>query len=135
MSINKVIVEQVSPFDVPTTVEKLIAAATKKDWQNPAVHNLQQSLAKSGKEVRPVQVIEICKPEFSGKMLERNDERIISILMPCRISVYEKENGKTYVALLKMTEMMTGLSPVAIQAIDSATDESFEIVKSVVGPF
>ena len=135
MNTNQVIIEQVSPFDVPTTVEKLKAAADKKEWQNPAVHNLQQSLAKSGKEVRPVQVIEICKPEFSGKMLELNNERIVSILMPCRISVYEKENGKTYVALLNMTEMLTGLSPVAIHAIQSASDESFEIVKSVIGPF
>jgi uncharacterized protein (DUF302 family) len=133
MNVNTIIIEHVSPFDVPTTVEKLIAAATKKDWQNPAVHNLQQSLAKSGKEVKPVQVVEICKPEFSGKMLERNHERIISILMPCRISVYEKENGKTYVALLNMTEMITGLTPAVTDAVTKATEESFEIVKSVIG--
>jgi len=64
MSTNQMIVEKVSPFDVPTTVEKLIEAATQRAWQNPATHNLQQSLAKSGKSVRPVQVVEICKPEY-----------------------------------------------------------------------
>ena len=68
MNSNQLIIEQVSPFDVPTTVEKLIAAADKKEWQNPANHNLQQSLAKSGKDVRPVQVVEICKADYSGKM-------------------------------------------------------------------
>ena len=47
MNANQLIIEQVSPFDVATTVEKLIEAANKKEWQNPAVHNLQQSLAKS----------------------------------------------------------------------------------------
>ena len=61
MNANQLIIEQVSPFDVAATVEKLIEAAAKREWQNPAVHNLQQSLAKSGKEVRPVQVVEICK--------------------------------------------------------------------------
>jgi len=135
MNTNKIIIEQVSPFDVTITVEKLIAAAIRKEWQNAAVHNLQQSLAKSGKEVRPVQVIEICKPDYSGKMLEKSDERIVSVMMPCRISVYEKEDGKTYVALLNMAEMITGFTPVAVEAIRGATNESFEIVKSVVGSF
>jgi uncharacterized protein (DUF302 family) len=135
MSTNQLIVEQVSPFNVPATVEKLIEAATQKEWQNPAVHNLQQSLAKSGKEVLPVQVVEICKPAYSGLMLEKNDERIVSILMPCRISVYEKDDGKTYVALLDMTAMTAGLPHTAIEAIRGANDESFEIIRAVVGAF
>jgi len=135
MSTNQFIVEQVSPFDVPTTVEKLIDAAAKKEWQNPTNHNLQQSLAKSGKDVRPVQVVEICKADYSGRMLERNDERISSILMPCRISVYEKEDGKTYVTLLNMAAMATGLPTETADAINKASDETFEIVKSVIGAF
>lgn len=135
MNANQLIVEQASPFDVPTTVQKLIDAAAEKEWQNPANHNLEQSLAKSGKKVRPVQVVEICKPEYSGNMLERNHERISSILMPCRISVYEKEDGKTYVALLNMGAMTGGLNASIATAIHGASDETFEIVKSVVGPF
>ncbi|HCT29860.1 MAG TPA: hypothetical protein DIW31_03805 [Bacteroidales bacterium] len=133
MSTNQIIIEHVSPFNVETTVEKLVAAAALKEWQNPAIHNLQQSLAKAGKEVRPVQVIEICKPEYSGKMLEKSDERVVSVMMPCRISVYQKEDGKTYVALLNMSSMTTGMSATAVEAIKGATDESFDIVKSVIG--
>ncbi len=135
MNTNQFLVEQVSPFDVATTVEKLIAVATEKEWQNPAVHNLQQSLAKSGKDVRPVQVVEICKPEYSGQMLERNHERIVSILMPCRISVYEKEDHKTYVALLNTAAMAAGMPSTIAEAMQGASDETFEIVKSVIGPF
>ena len=133
MNMNQIIIEQVSPYDVPTTVEKLIEAAKLREWQNPAVHNLQQSLAKAGKDVRPVQVIEICKPEYSGKMLEKSDERIVSVMMPCRISVYEKEDGKAYVAILNMSVMTSMMPPAAIEAIEGATKESLEIVQSVVG--
>jgi uncharacterized protein (DUF302 family) len=135
MNGNQLIIEQVSPFDVPTTVEKLIADALKRDWQNPANHNLQQSLAKSGKDVRPVQVVEICKADYSGKMLEKSDERISSILMPCRISVYEKEDGKTYVTLLNMAALAAGLPAEIASAMNIASSETFEIVKSVIGPF
>ena len=135
MNANQLIIEKVSPFNVPVTVEKLIEAAHQKGWQNPAVHNLQESLAKSGKHVRPVQVVEICKPEYSGRMLEQNDERVVSILMPYRISVYEKENGKTYLAILDMTAMTSGLSKNSVEAIFGASAEAFEIVKAVIGPF
>ena len=129
------IIEHVSPFNVPVTVEKLIEVAKHKGWQNPAVHNLQQSLAKSGKDVLPVEVVEICKPDYSGSMLEKNDERIVSVLLPCRISVYEKTDGKTYVALLDMSQLTDGMTQTATKAVQSASDESFEIVKSVVGLF
>ncbi|HNW90356.1 MAG TPA: DUF302 domain-containing protein [Bacteroidales bacterium] len=135
MKESQIFIEQVSPFDVATTVEKIIKEAINRNWQNPAVHNLQQSLAKSGKDVRPVQVIEICKPEYSGKMLEKNDERIVSVMMPCRISVYQKEDGKAYVALLNMESMASGLPPAAIDAVRGASVESLEIVKSVTGTF
>jgi len=135
MNTNQLIIEHESPYNVPVTVEKLIAAANQKGWQNPAVHNLQQSLAKSGKEVLPVEVIEICKPEYSGQMLEMNDERIVSVMMPCRISVYEKEDGKTYIALLSMSAMASQLPVTVATVIRAANDESFDIVKSVIGEF
>lgn len=133
MTTEKLIIEQESPFDVASTVEKLIEVANQKNWQNPATHNLQQSLAKSGKIVEPVQVVEICKSDYSGKMLERSDERIVSIMMPCRISVYMKEDGKTYVALLNMAAMVEGLPVAAANAIREASDESFQIVNTVIG--
>lgn len=125
--------EHVSPFDVPGTVQKIIEVATLKSWQIPAVHNLQQSLAKSGKHVRPVQVVEICKPEYSGRMLELSDERVVSVMMPCRISVYEKEDGKTYVALINMSALAADLPPSVIEAVQHASAESLEIVRSVTG--
>jgi uncharacterized protein (DUF302 family) len=133
MNENRLIIEQLSPYDVATTVEKLIEVAIQKEWQNPAVHNLQQSLAKAGKEVRAVQVIEICKPEYSGKMLEKSDERIVSVMMPCRISVYEKEDGKTYIALLNTSAMSAGMPDTIAEPMQAASDETFEIVKAVIG--
>ena len=135
MSTNHLIIEQISPFNVPVTVEKIIEAAKQKGWQNPAVHNLQQSLAKSGKKVLPVEVVEICKPEYSGRMLEQDDGRIVSILMPYRISVYEESDGKTYVAWLNMSVMKAGLSSVAAEAIHAAYDEVSGIIESVIGKF
>ncbi len=135
MSSNQLIVEHASPFNVEKTVEMLVEAAQKKDWQNPVTHNLQLSLAKSGRIVKPVQVIEICKPEFSGQLLEKNDERIASVIMPCRISVYEKEDGIAYVAMIDFGGITAGMPETITGPMNLAASETLDIVKSVVGEF
>ncbi|MCK9412055.1 MAG: DUF302 domain-containing protein [Prolixibacteraceae bacterium] len=133
MQENQPIFEKESLFGLNETVELLITAATDREWMNPANHDLQQSLAKAGKSVRPVKVVEICKPAYSGVMLEKSDERIVSVMMPCRISVYEKEDGKIYVATLN-GRMFAAAMPENIQAtMIEAADEIEEIVKTVVG--
>jgi len=131
MKPNQFIIEETSLYDFNNTVEKLVAEAERREWKVPFVHDLQQSLAKSGKTVNPVKVIEICKPEYSGKMLELNDERIISVMMPCRISVYEKEDGKTYIALVNAADMASGMPENIAAVLKSSAAESLEIVKTV----
>jgi len=131
MNSNQIVIEHKSRYGFDKTVEILIAEAETKEWKVPAVHDLQQSLAKSGKSVRPVKVIEICKPKYSGQMLELNDERVISVMMPCRISVYEKDDGLTYVSLINAGEMAAGLPQPIARVMKEASDETFEIAQNV----
>jgi len=131
MKASQLVIEYPSKFKFEKTVDMLVAEAERRDWKVPAVHDLQLSLAKSGKEVKPVKVIEVCKPQYSGKMLELNDERIISVMMPCRISVYEKDNGLTYVSLINAGNLASGLPSKIVNVMKEASDETFEIVKSV----
>ena len=131
MNKNKMVVEKVSRSGFDKTVELIISEAERREWKVPAVHDLQLSLAKSGKNVKPVKVIEICKPQYSGKMLELNDERIMSVMMPCRISVYVKDDGLTYLALIKGDALADGQKPAVAEAMKAASDETFEIVRTV----
>ena len=131
MTETQIVVEHQSRFGFEKTVDMLVADAEKREWKVPAVHDLQLSLAKSGKAVKPVKVIEICKPQYSGQMLELNDERIISVMMPCRISVYEKEDGLTYVSLINAGAMSSGLPANIARIMKEASDETFEIAKIV----
>jgi len=133
MSVDHPLFEKESLFGFNETVELLITAATDREWGNPATHDLQQTLAKSGKSVRPVKVIEICKPAYSGEMLEKSDERIVSVMMPCRISVYEKADGKIYVATVNGRIFAAGQPENIRKTMMAASDELDEIVRSVAG--
>jgi uncharacterized protein (DUF302 family) len=131
MGSNKFVIERQSSYGFEKTLELLTVEAEKREWKVPAVHDLQLSLAKSGKAVRPVKVLEICKPQYSGQMLELNDERIMSVMMPCRISIYEKENGLIYIGLLNAGEMTAGLPGTIAKVMKAAADEILEIAEVV----
>jgi uncharacterized protein (DUF302 family) len=133
MDTDPVFIEKVSPWDFEKTVEFLIGAATKMNWNILTIHDLQHSLAKAGKMVNPVKVLEICKPEHSGKILSKNDERIVSVMLPCRISIYLKEDGKTYVAMMNIAALMPAMPKTVHKVMTAASDELIEIVDSVIG--
>jgi uncharacterized protein (DUF302 family) len=132
MTVKSFVIEGKSRFGFEETVDRLIKEAEQRDWKIPFVHDLQQSLAKSGKTVKPVKVIEICKPAYSGQMLELNDERIMSVMMPCRISVYMKDDGETYTAILDGSALSSGQPERIAAVMTAASDETFEIIKAIV---
>ncbi len=125
------VVEKASKYTFIETVDHLTAEAKERAWNIPVIHDLQKSLAKAGKNVNPVTVIEICKPEYSGQILELNYERMISVMMPCRISVYEKTDGKTYVSLIDGGALAKNMPDNIKNVMIAASDEIFEIVKKV----
>jgi uncharacterized protein (DUF302 family) len=125
-------IESESKFGFDETVEKLKADAEEKTWKITATHDLQESMKKSGKKVLPVKVIALCHPKHSGKILEKDDERIISSMMPCRVSVYTKANGKTYISRMNSSVMANQLSGLAGQVMADASAEIEEILKELI---
>ncbi len=95
---SNLFIENVSKYDFNETVQKLTMEIEQKSWKVSAIHDLQQTLMNSGKEVLPIKVFALCHPKHSGRILEKDEERIVSSLMPCRISVYMKSDGETYVS-------------------------------------
>lgn len=131
MKTNSFVIEQPSGFDFDTTVNMIVKEAESRDWKVPAIHDLQLSLAKAGKTVLPVKVIEICKTAYSGQILELNDERLMSVMMPCRVSVYLKNDGKTYTSVMNEAEMSDRMPEKVALVMKAASEETREIVKTV----
>ncbi|MBI5540151.1 MAG: DUF302 domain-containing protein [Bacteroidia bacterium] len=100
MKTNEMFIEFESKFGYTETIEKLTETILANEWKMPAVHDLQEILKKSGKDVLPIKVLELCKSKYSSQLLEKDELRNVSTLMPCRISAYEKDNGKTYISLM-----------------------------------
>ncbi|MCU4154514.1 DUF302 domain-containing protein [Carboxylicivirga sp. A043] len=126
------LIESESQFGFDETLERLQLSIDEKGWKTPHVHDLQATMAKFNYDVKKVKVMEVCKPDVAQLILKRDDERIASTMMPCRISVYEKSDGKVYVARMNSVKMGDLFGGIIKQAMGVAGNESEEIIASVV---
>ncbi len=91
-----------SPFNIDQTTERLEQAAAE-GWKVSGVRRLDESILKNGgPSLRPVRLLEICEPNYAGALLDGDDQRMLSVMMPCTISIYEKSDGRAYVATLNV---------------------------------
>ena len=124
--------ENQSKKNFDETVEWIEKTATENKWKVLAIHDLQLSMEKNGYEVLPVKVLAICQPEQAVKVLAKDDERIVSSMMPCRISVYEKSDGKTYLSRINTGVMAAGFEGAVKEVMVSTSEEIEKMIKPIL---
>jgi len=129
---EQLFLENESKYNFAETVEKLTAEIEKKTWKVSAVHDLQETLKKNGTEVLPIKVFAICHPKHSSKILSKDDERIVSSLMPCRVSVYEKSNGKSYISRMNTGALAKSIGGIVEEVMFASSKEVEEILSSLI---
>jgi uncharacterized protein (DUF302 family) len=92
-----------SPFGMEETAARIQANIQKlagKGWSLSGLRDPSRAVAAAGGNVLPVLLVEACSTEYSKPLLKDDDTRILSILMPCSITVYKKSDGKVYIGLM-----------------------------------
>jgi len=108
------LLEDESKYGFEESIQKYQEAVEAKGWKIPAIHDLQKTMAKYGKDVLQVMVFELCHPKHAYVILSRDAERVVSSLMPCRVAIYKKSDGKVCVSRMNtalMGKMMGGVVP------------------------
>jgi uncharacterized protein (DUF302 family) len=91
--------ERPSSVGLDATVDRLTGAAKAEGWVVSGVQKLDQSIKKhGGPAVRPVRLVNLCHPQHAGKILAEDGARLVSVMMPCTIAVYEKSDGSVWAA-------------------------------------
>lgn len=123
--------ETKSKYGFDETVQKLSEIASGSGWKLIHVHDLQETMRKNGKEVLPVKVIEICKPDYAYRLLSEDDQRVYSNMMPCRVSVYEKEDGQTYLSRINSALMASQIGGVVQEVMTAAFADAEQFIEKV----
>lgn len=123
-----------SKFDFVRTVEALTESTKNNDWKMPHEYDLQQIMTNNGFTVRPVKVFSICKPDIAVRILGNDKHRAVSAMMPCRIAIYEKADGKAYISRINPVLFARLLGGKAGAIMGEAGEGSERILKSVIKP-
>jgi uncharacterized protein (DUF302 family) len=118
--------------DFDAAVADLEKVVEERGWKIPAVHDLQSTMKKFGKDVSGVKILEICNPDLSYEILSRDGEKIVSSMMPCRISVYQKEDGSVWISRMNSGFIAKPMSPVIRKTMSKAAAEMEEIIAEVM---
>lgn len=94
--------EQLSPYSVEETTARIQQniQAAGNGWSISGLRNPAKPVEQEGGNVLPVLLIEACSTNYSGPILKEDSVRFLSLLMPCKIAVYKKNDGKVYIGIL-----------------------------------
>ena len=127
-----VMLESESRFGFAETVEKISAAAVESGWKITIIHDLQETMKKNGREVLPVKVIEMCNPAHAYNILSEDAYRSVSPMLPCRISVYTKADGKTYLSRMNAPAFAAMIGGKAAETMIRAYEETEVIIRPMI---
>ncbi len=95
--------ERVSPYGMEETIARIqhniqdSPELKAKGWSLSGLRNPAKAVQGDGGNVLPVMMIEACSTKYSKPILNEDSVRFLSILMPCKISVYKKNDGRVYI--------------------------------------
>jgi uncharacterized protein (DUF302 family) len=119
-------------MEFDTAISKMEQVIESRGWKIPHVHDLKETMKKFGKDVRDVKVLEVCHPVHSYEILSRDDERVVSNMMPCRIAVYEKEDGSVWISRMNSGMVAKPMSKVIRKTMSAAAKDVEEIIAEVL---
>ncbi|MGQ8337639.1 DUF302 domain-containing protein [Sunxiuqinia sp. A32] len=118
-----------SKYDFDKTAEMIIESTKTNKWSMPHHYDLQATMAKHGFSVKPVKVFSVCKPDVAVRVLGSDDDQHVSAMMPCRIAIFEKKDGKTYVSRLNAGLLSKILGGNIKAVMGDAGDDSEKILE------
>lgn len=122
-----------SMYGFEETVRMVDETSTENGWAVLKVIDLGKRMEKAGYEDAPrVKVIELCHAENTYEVLKNEDDMFISAIMPCRMAVYEKGNGKIYVSRMNIGLMSKFFSPNVKKVMGGVALDDENILKDIV---
>ena len=109
--------EYPSPFGIEETAARIQANIQATGWDLSGLRSPSNTIRALGATVPNVLLVEACNPDYSKPILKDDNTRILSILMPCTITIYEKEDGKVYIGLMNSALMGRLFGPMVTEVM------------------
>ncbi len=123
--------EAESKYDFEQAVTVFEETAKDMGWKIPTVHDMKETMRVNGYTVNSMKVFELCHPDHAYEILKLDEERIVSNMMPCRVSIYEKSDGNTYISWMNTSMMGNMMGGVIADVMGVASADSETMIESI----
>lgn len=123
--------ETQSPYGFEETLEKLEVNAKELGWKVPKKWkaNFQKNFDKIvGVDIGPMKLLKMCEPKVAADLLVKDENKYLSVMMPCTFAVYEKADGKTYVAMMNLAVVAQMIGGDVVTAMEIAMPDMEKMV-------
>lgn len=128
---NPTIFEKKSAHDFTTSVKLITEAVKEAGWTIPTEFDMQANLRKGGHDVLPFQIFVLCHSGYAKQVLENDDARLLAAIMPCRIGVYEKQDGSAYISWSNLQKLGEELGEPSKNILKNVAKEIDKIAEGV----
>lgn len=104
----QMLIEVESPLGFEETLQRISDNAKYLGWKVPSkwTVDFQSNMLKTTDvDIGPNRVLKMCEPFAAVELLKQDRYKMLAAMMPCTIAVYEKSDGKTYVAMMNLDLM------------------------------
>lgn len=124
--------EDESRYGFEETIANFEQEVENDGWSIMGYTDMQEVLKGHGHDVLDIRIYELCSSQYSARILQLDDERIVSPLMPCRVSIYKKTDGNTYITRMNSQLMAKTFGGVIDEVMEKAAVETEAIIAKLI---
>ena len=128
----QMILEDQSKFDFAETTARFEENVEAAGWKVVGVYDYREILADQGHEILDIKIYALCSGRHSAAILSLDHERMVSPLMPCTISIYEKSDGNVYIARLNSGQVAQPFGGTIAEVMSVVAEETEDIVADLI---
>jgi len=122
-----------SRYSFDQTYTNLEDAILQQDWDIQHVYNISECMENYGYEaLNQISIFSICNAENVNNILQDDEDRKVTAIMPCRIAVYEKTDGSVWVASLNIGLMSKMFGGNIESVMSSVAEDEAKMLESVL---
>lgn len=114
---------------VQEVVDTILATVPNYKFGVLHIHNVKETLKSKGVDFnKECQILDICNPSYAKQFLET--DMSLSVIMPCKISVYTDE-GLTTIAMNSLVQLVDDINPDLIELAQEVQETLLNIIEEV----
>jgi len=121
-----------SPTSLSETIKVFREEIAAGGWSILNATNMAGILSEKGYTISPIMIFDVCSGRYSANILAKDENRFVTPLMPCRISIYQTSEGKVIIARLNAKSMTPMFSPELADTMTKSDGEIEVIIEKTI---